>query len=185
MWISSLKWGKTSKLTLVFLLLHRADGWETPHRRTTYFKLLHVSSKAGLPGSSLSRLVLLMKLQVYCEYIPVLVSMCPEITVKQWEVSGLSDTTFKYCQQAHRPKLIFNVSSQSKETFHCQVGWTFCSISDGTSWYRFFSSHFTGKFHPFASHKTEFFIAWIEQKSSPNIATSPLGSKWLPQQSCN
>lgn len=96
MWISSLKWGKKSKLTLVFSLLYSAAGWETLHRHTIYFNLLHVSSKAGMPGSSLSSLVFLMKLQVYCEYIPVLVSMCPEITVKQWEVSGLSDTTFKY-----------------------------------------------------------------------------------------
>lgn len=125
MWISSLKRGKNSKLTLVFSLLYRAAGWETPHRHTTFSNLLHVSSKAAVPGSSLlyfSSLLLLMKLQVYCGYTAALVNMCPEITVEQWEVCGSSDAALKYSQQPHGPKSIIIVPSQPREAFHHQVG---------------------------------------------------------------
>lgn len=88
---------------------------DTPHTSTSC--MCHPKQEC----SSSCSLVLLMKLQVYCEYIPVLVSTCREITVKEWEASGLSDTTFRRWQQAHRPKLIFHAPSQPKEAFHYQV----------------------------------------------------------------
>lgn len=142
-------------------MLYRASGWETCHRTTTYSNLLHVSSKAGVPGSSLlyfSSLLLLMKLQVYCGHTPALASMCPVITVKQWEVCGWGEWySIQIVTAASQTQIDIYVPSQPKAAFHHQVGRTFPSSSNRTLRVDGFSSHFRDTFHHLVRHNAKSF----------------------------
>lgn len=150
---------------------------------TVYSNLLHVSSRAGAPGSSLlyfSSLPLLMKLQVYCGHIPALVSMCPEITAKQWEVCGWGEWYgIQIVTAASQIRSIFTYLLRLMQLF--AIGLAQCFPAIQTELPGMDSSHFRGKFHHLVSPKTEFLIAWMEVKSLPSTTTSPLNFKWLPQ----
>lgn len=130
-------------MTLSFSLLLRAVGMSMGCLSTVYSNLLHVSSRAGAPGSSLlyfSSLPILMKLQVYCGHIPALVSMCPEITAKQWEVCGWGEWYgIQIVTAASQIQINIYVPPQANAAFCYWVGPVFPSNSKRTSRHGFFS----------------------------------------------